>query len=59
MNKLTRGAISAAASTFAALLPQFVSAVGLGTASPDLVARFGRGPTIPTSLRPPVKTVLL
>ena len=59
MNKLTRRAILAATSTFAALRPQFACAVGLGTARPDLVVRFGRGPTIPPSLRPPAKAVLL
>lgn len=59
MNKLTRGAIPAATSTFAALRPQIASAVGLGTARPDLVVRLGRGPTIPPSLRPPVTAVLL
>ena len=39
--------------------PQFASALGLGTQRPDLVVRFGRGPTMPMSLRRPVQAVLV
>jgi len=42
----------------AALRPQFASALGLGEQRPDLVVRFGRGPTLPRSLRRPVAAVL-
>jgi hypothetical protein len=39
--------------------PQFASAVGLGNLRPDLVVRFGRGPTLPLSMRRPVQSVLV
>ena len=39
--------------------PQFAAAVGLGGQRPDLVVRFGRGPTLPRSLRRPVQAVLV
>jgi hypothetical protein len=42
----------------ASLRPQFASHLGLGAMRPDLVLRFGRGPTLPPSLRRPVQTVL-
>lgn len=42
----------------AALRPQFAAAIGLGGVRPDLVVRFGRGPTLPLSLRRPVRAVL-
>jgi hypothetical protein len=38
--------------------PQFAAALGLGTQRPDLVVRFGRGPTMPLSMRRPVQAVL-
>ena len=37
----------------------FAAAVGLTGQRPDLVVRFGRGPTLPRSLRRPVQTVLV
>lgn len=43
----------------AALRPRFASALGLGAMRPDLVIRFGRGPTMPQSLRRPVQAVLV
>jgi hypothetical protein len=43
----------------AALRPAFGSAIGLGQQRPDLVIRFGRGPTMPRSLRRPVEAVLV
>ena len=44
----------------AAIRPQFASSLGLGpTARPDLVVRFGRGPTMPLSMRRPVQDVLV
>lgn len=43
----------------ASLRPQFASALGLGTSRPDLVVRFGRGPTLPLSMRRPVAAVLV
>lgn len=43
----------------AALRPQFASSIGLGAMRPDLVIRFGRGPTMPRSLRRPVQAVLV
>ena len=43
----------------AALRPQFASALGLGEQRPDLVVRFGRGPTLPRSLRRPVASVMV
>lgn len=42
----------------AAMRPQFASALGLAAMRPDLVIRFGRGPTMPRSLRRPVRAVL-
>lgn len=39
--------------------PQFASAFGLGHGRPDLVVRFGRGPTMPLSMRRPVQAVLV
>ena len=39
--------------------PQFAAAVGLTGQRPDLVVRFGRGPTLPSSLRRPVQAVLV
>ncbi|APW45013.1 Tat pathway signal protein [Rhodoferax saidenbachensis] len=39
--------------------PSFSAALGLGDLRPDLVVRFGRGPTMPSSLRRPVQAVLL
>jgi hypothetical protein len=44
------------------LRPQFASAMGLGGMGgqrPDLVVRFGRGPTLPLSMRRPVQAVLV
>jgi hypothetical protein len=38
--------------------PQFASMLGLGHQRPDLVVRFGRGPTLPLSMRRPVQAVL-
>jgi hypothetical protein len=43
----------------AALRPVFAAALGLGGQRPDLVVRFGRGPTMPRSLRRPVEAVLV
>ncbi|MCC2632997.1 MAG: hypothetical protein K0S48_883 [Ramlibacter sp.] len=42
----------------AALRPAFASFLGLPGRRPDLVVRFGRGPTMPPSLRRPVQAVL-
>lgn len=42
-----------------AIRPQFASALGLGDWRPDLVVRFGRGPTMPLSMRRPVQAVLV
>ncbi len=39
--------------------PQFAAALGLGKLRPDLVVRFGRGPTLPWSMRRPVQSVLV
>jgi hypothetical protein len=39
--------------------PQFAAALGLADQRPDLVVRFGRGPTLPPSLRRPVQAVLV
>jgi hypothetical protein len=39
--------------------PKFASALGLGNQRPDLVVRFGRGPTMPLSMRRPVQAVLV
>ena len=38
--------------------PQFASFLGIGSMRPDLVLRFGRGPTLPASPRRPVQAVL-
>jgi hypothetical protein len=43
----------------ASIRPRFAAHLGLGGARPDLVIRFGRGPTLPPSLRRPVESVLL
>jgi len=40
------------------LRPQFSAAIGLADQRPDLVVRFGRGPTMPSSLRRPVQSVM-
>jgi len=40
------------------LRPQFASFLGIGSMRPDLVLRFGRGPTLPPSPRRPVQAVL-
>jgi hypothetical protein len=42
-----------------ALRPQFAALLGLGERRPDLVVRFGRGPTLPPSLRRPVQAVIV
>ena len=38
--------------------PQFAAMLSLGDQRPDLVVRFGRGPTLPWSMRRPVQAVL-
>jgi hypothetical protein len=43
----------------AALRPPFAAALGLAGQRPDLVVRFGRGPTLPRSLRRPIDAVLV
>jgi hypothetical protein len=43
----------------AALRPQFAAAIGLGNRRPDLVVRFGRGLSMPLSMRRPVQSVLI
>lgn len=43
----------------AALRPAFAAFAGVPGRRPDLVVRFGRGPTLPPSLRRPVQAVLL
>ncbi|MDP9109181.1 MAG: Tat pathway signal protein [Pseudomonadota bacterium] len=43
----------------AALRPELASWLGVGNLRPDLVVRFGRGATLPMSLRRPVEAVLL
>ena len=43
----------------ASVRPQFAAAVGLAGQRPDLVVRFGHGPTLPRSLRRPVQAVLV
>lgn len=43
----------------ASLRPKFAEAIGLGSTRPDLVIRFGRGPTLPASVRRPVQSVLV
>lgn len=42
-----------------ALRPAFASLIGLGARRPDLVVRFGRGPTLPPSLRRPIRSVIV
>jgi hypothetical protein len=42
----------------AAVRPQFAAMLGLGSERPDLVVRFGRGPTLPLSMRRPVRAAL-
>lgn len=42
-----------------AVRPQFATAFGLTDQRPDLVVRFGRGPTMSSSLRRPVQDVLV
>ena len=42
-----------------AIRPRFAAALGLGRGRPDLVVRFGRGPTMPLSMRRPVEAVLV
>jgi hypothetical protein len=43
----------------AAVRPPFAAALGLPGRRPDLVVRFGRGPTLPPSLRRPVESVMV
>ncbi|PZO20667.1 MAG: Tat pathway signal protein [Burkholderiales bacterium] len=43
----------------AAVRAPFAAAIGLAGQRPDLVVRFGRGPTLPRSLRRPVQAVLV
>ena len=43
----------------AAIRPQFAAWLGVGALRPDLVVRFGRGRTMPRSLRRPVQAVLV
>jgi Nitroreductase family len=43
----------------AALRPQFANLLGVPGQRPDLVIRFGRGPTLPPSLRRPVQAVIV
>jgi hypothetical protein len=38
---------------------EFAAVLGLGNQRPDLVVRFGRGPTMPLSMRRPVQAVLV
>ncbi len=40
------------------LRPQVAAYLGLGERRPDLVVRFGRGPSLPLSLRRPIEAVL-
>jgi hypothetical protein len=42
-----------------AVRPRFAAAFGLTEQRPDLVVRFGRGPTMPSSLRRPAQAVLV
>jgi hypothetical protein len=42
-----------------AVRPQFAEHLGIGSMRPDLVVRFGRGPTLPPSPRRPVQAVLV
>jgi len=43
----------------ASLRPAFASTFGLAGRRPDLVVRFGRGPTLPPSLRRPLEAVIV
>jgi hypothetical protein len=43
----------------AAVRSPFAAALGLAGLRPDLVVRFGRGPTLPRSLRRPVESVMV
>jgi hypothetical protein len=43
----------------ASVRPPFAEAMGWAGQRPDLVVRFGRGPTLPASLRRPVQAVLV
>ncbi len=43
----------------ASIRPQFASFLGVGQQRPDLVVRFGRGPTMPKSLRRSVDSVII
>lgn len=43
----------------AAVRSPFAAALGLAGQRPDLVVRFGRGPTLPPSLRRPVESVMV
>lgn len=43
----------------ASVRPQFATALGVSGQRPDMVARFGRGPRLPSSLRRPVQAVLV
>jgi len=43
----------------AAVRSTFAAALGLSGRRPDLVVRFGRGPTLPQSLRRPVESVMV
>jgi hypothetical protein len=43
----------------AALRPQLAAYLGIGTRRPDLIARFGRGPLMPRSLRRSVEHVIV
>ena len=43
----------------ASVRQQFAAALGLAGQRPDLVVRYGRGPTLPRSLRRPVQAVLV
>ncbi|NJO33059.1 MAG: Tat pathway signal protein [Rhodospirillales bacterium] len=40
------------------LRPQIASYLGLGDRRPDLIVRFGRGPTLPQSLRRPLAAII-
>ena len=42
-----------------AIRPLFAAALGLAGGRPDLVVRFGRGPSMPLSMRRPVEAVLV
>jgi hypothetical protein len=43
----------------ASLRPQFAAFLGIGPQRPNLVVRFGRGPTLPRSPRRPVEAVIV